>query len=180
MSAGGRQALPSRKSYMRGKRHLINIIIALVAIAVVIFYTVCGTSCAYLRGDLLGIPLQYGGIAFMLIVVALSILKRDALILPAVSAALGSEIFLVGFQFRHETFCIYCLIFAGLVALLFIVNFDGKKKLIMAGAILAGFLLFFFFFKGSVLPTFDTAMKSFEGFMENLRVATSIAFSFCA
>jgi hypothetical protein len=162
MSAGGRQALPSRKSYMRGKRHLINIIIALVAIGVVIFYTVCGTSCSYLKGGLFGIPLQYGGIAFMVALIVLSLLKWDGLILAAISGALGSEFFLMGFQFRHDTFCPYCLIFAGLVALFFIVNFDGKRKGVMAGAMLAGFLLFFFFFKGSVLPTFDTAMKALQ------------------
>ena len=147
---------------MRQKRHLLNIVIALVAIGVVIFYTVCGTSCAYLKGDLLGIPLQYGGIAFMVMIIVLSILKRDALILAAISAAVGSEVYLMGFQVWHETFCIYCLIFGGLVGLHYIVNFDRKKKLLMAGAIMAGFLLFLVFFKGSVLPTFDTALNALQ------------------
>jgi hypothetical protein len=165
---------------MRQKRHLINIVIALVAIGVVIFYTVCGTSCAYLRGDLFGIPLQYGGIAFMLMIIVLNMLKRDALSLAAISAALGSEVFLLGFQIWHETFCIYCLIFAGLVGLLFIINFDRKKKLIMAGTILAGFLLFFFFFKGSVVPTFDTALNSPHPITGDLPAAISNAFRLCA
>jgi uncharacterized membrane protein len=161
MSAGGKTGF-FWKQDMRRKRYLINIIIALAAIGVVIFYTVCGTSCAYLKGDIFGIPLHYGGIAFMAALIVLSVLKWDALILAAVSAAVGSEAFLVGFQVWYETFCIYCLIFAGLVALLFIVNFDRKKKLIMAGTILAGFLLFLFFFKGSVVPTFDTALNTFQ------------------
>jgi len=70
------------------------------------------------------------------------------------SAGVGVEIVLVAFQVRHHVYCPYCLAFAAVILLLFIVNFDGTKKGLIVGSVALGFFLFALFFKGSVIPTY--------------------------
>ncbi len=141
-------------SLLRTWRYPINIVLLLAAIALEIFYTVCAGSCSYLRGDLFGLDLTYVGIGFAAVLIALTLLKRDSIVLCLLAAGIGVEIVLVAFQVKHDVYCPYCLAFGAIVLLLFILNIDLQKKMLIVISILCGFIVFSLFFNGRVVPTF--------------------------
>jgi len=53
-------------------RLLLTVILAFIGIGLMIFYTICDTSCSYLRGDLFGIDLKYVGVGYMLALIVLA------------------------------------------------------------------------------------------------------------
>jgi len=53
-----------------------------------VYYSICGGACSYLSGNLFGIGLQHIGIAFMALVILLSIIK-DLLFVIALCAGVG-------------------------------------------------------------------------------------------
>jgi len=59
------------KEILVSRKYLLNIILAVAAAGIMVFYSFCTTSCAYLKGDLLGLDLKYVGILFMMIIIAL-------------------------------------------------------------------------------------------------------------
>lgn len=135
-------------------RHLLTAILALCAIGTEVFYSICGGSCQYLRGDLFGIGLQYIGIVFMAIVILLSVFKKDLLLLVMLSAGIGVEIYLVGFQIWHDVYCLYCLIFGGILVAQFILNLRKHEWRLSMAVAMASLILFAIFFKGSVTPAY--------------------------
>ena len=145
------------------RKRLVNVVLLLVAVGLEVFYTVCGGSCSYLRGDIFGLDLTYVGVVFAAILIGLSLLKWDRLTLVLLSAGVGVEIVLVWFQVRNNVYCPYCLAFAVVILVLFVLNFDVTKKWLITGSIVLGFFLFSLFFKGSVTPTYaaEPAVLSF-------------------
>ena len=139
---------------LRTWKYQINVLLLLIAIGLEVFYSICGGSCSYLRGDIFGMNLTYVGIMFAVILIGLSLLKRDRLILVLLSAGVGVEIVLVAFQVRNHVYCPYCLAFAAVILLLFVLNFDVTKKRLIIVSVALGFVLFALFFKGSVTPTY--------------------------
>lgn len=150
--------------------HIINIILSVIAIGIIAFYDICGGTCSYLKGAIFGIDLKYAGILYMIALIALNILKRDFIVLLSISIALGIEIYLVGFQISYRTFCPFCLAFGIIVIGQFILNFEWSKKWYMISCIIIGILFFVFFFKGSVLPTYDFGSFIFHP-IDSLRLA---------
>jgi len=141
------------KTVLTGKEKL-NILLALSGIALVFVYTYCGDSCSYLKGSIFGIDLKYMGVLFMGTLVALGLFGLREYRLLLLSAGVGAEVFLIGFQVHYDVFCPYCLSFGAVLLLLFAINLDwSKRKLIGVFAIL-GLLLFVVFFNGSVTPAF--------------------------
>ena len=136
------------------RRYVINIILACVAVGLEVYYSICGGACSYLKGDLIGIPLQYVGMAFMACAVLLSLFKADRLLLALFSAGVGVEAYLVGFQIWHNTYCAYCLAFGGIVMMLFLLNFDRTRKWIAIISIALALILFPLFFEGSLTPSY--------------------------
>jgi len=134
---------------IRSNRYIITVILSFLAIGIEYFYIVCDTSCSYLRGDLFGIELEYIGIGYMVAIIILSVLKRDMYLLFLLSCGFGIELYLVGFQIRHNTYCPYCLAFGGILILQFITNIDGKRKRLIFLSMLIALILFSLFFKGS-------------------------------
>jgi uncharacterized membrane protein len=132
----------------------LSVVLSFAGIGLVFFYAVCGESCSYLRGALFGIDLKYAGILFMAALIVLALARQEHLLLVAVAAATGAEIFLVGFQIRNETFCPYCLMFGVTVLLLFLLNLDPSRKKLAGFSLVLGFFLFWIFFEGSVIPTY--------------------------
>lgn len=118
------------------------------------YYSICAGSCSYLKGDIFGIGLQYIGIAFMVVVIILSIIKKDLLLLVLLSAGLGVEIYLVGFQIWHNKYCLYCLLFGGVLVVQFFINLDWKKKKTVFVMMAAALLIFPIVFHGSVTPVY--------------------------
>jgi len=83
-------------------KYPINVVLLLIAVGLEVFYSICGGSCSYLRGDIFGMNLSYVGIIFAVILIGLSLLKQDWPILSLVSAVMGVEIVLVAFQVSTE------------------------------------------------------------------------------
>lgn len=138
------------RNYLRSNRYIITIFLAVVAICIECFYSICGISCSYLKGEIFGIQqLEYIGIIYMVVIIILAILKKNEYLLILLSAGLGSEIYLVGFQFWHHIYCLYCLAFAVIVIVQFILNCDKKKRMTILLSMVISFVLFFIFFKGT-------------------------------
>ena len=140
--------------FIRSKKHVFTIVLALIAIGIELYYMTCTSSCSYLRGDIFGIGLQYIGIAFMVVVIILSIIKKDLLLLTLLSTGVGVEIYLVGFQIWHNKYCLYCLLFGGVLVVQFLINLDWKKKKAVFLSMATALLLFPIVFHGSVTPLY--------------------------
>ena len=51
--------------FIQSKKYILTIVLALIAMGIEFYYSICAGSCSYLKGDIFGIGLQYIGIAFM-------------------------------------------------------------------------------------------------------------------
>ena len=142
------------KEKLLSKRYLLNCILSLAAIGAMVFYSVCGGSCSYLKGSILGLDLKYAGVIFMIVIIVLSLLKRGLFLLVLLSAGLGVEAFLFAFQVRNGVYCPFCLSFGAILVLQFLLNIDFRRTWVMALFMVLGFLSFAVLFKGSVIPTF--------------------------
>ncbi len=130
-------------------KRLANLGLAGICLADVILYTYCGELCTYVEASLLGLPLEYLGIAYALALIVLNLFRRDVRLLALLSIGVGAEIFLVGYQVYHEVSCPYCLVFAILVLFQFILNVRRERTGLTAACIIAGFLVFFILFEGA-------------------------------
>jgi hypothetical protein len=159
---------------LRQHRYVINIVLACVAVALEVYYSICGGSCSYLRGDLIGIPLQYVGIGYMIVIVFLNILRTDIPLLMLLSAGVGIELYLVGFQLWYHTYCPYCLAFGGVVLVLFLLNLNRTRKWLTIISMTLALILFFLFFEGSVTPSYsgDFVIPTFGEGKANVRLYT--------
>ena len=135
-------------------KYLINVVLSLIAAGVIVYYSVCGNSCAYLKGAILGIELQYVGIAYMGVLIFLNLLKKDSLILASLSAGIGVELFLLWFQVVHAKYCPYCLAFGAIIFAQFALNFSRKNKWFNLSSMIVALVLFASLFKGSAFPTY--------------------------
>ncbi len=160
--------------WLFAKRYTINIILLLVGVGVVVFYTLCGDACTYLQGGIFGIDLQYLGMAYVIVLIVSNILKRDLIILMLLSAGIGAEFFLVGYQIVHNTYCPYCLVFTAIIVVQFLFNMNVSKKLLILVFMALGFLSFFIFFKGSAFPIYGgmkiQSVSSFSGWNGSSRL----------
>ena len=148
-------ALQRTTRWVRSRKYIINIILACLAVALEVYYSICAGACSYLQGTIFGIDLQYVGIAYMACIIFLSILKKDTLLLVLISAGVGIEFYLIGFQVWYNTYCPYCLAFAAIVFILFFLNFKREPKALYVITMVVAIILFSIFFKGSVAPSYS-------------------------
>jgi thiol-disulfide isomerase/thioredoxin len=155
-------------------RRAINITLSLAAIILVVLYSLCGDSCTYLQGTLLGLDLRWAGVAFMAVVMVMSFLKKELLLLSILAAGVGAETYLVGFQVYHGVYCPYCMLFGAILLILFVVNFRMLRVRQAALGVLGGFLIFLIFFEGMVTPVYagDTVVPSFGSGPVQVRLYT--------
>ncbi len=169
---------------MKGnKRFIANLLLPLVGIAIILYYTVCGQSCAYLKGGLLGINLTYLGLAFAGLLFVLTLLRQEALRLFLLSAGVGTEIYLVSFQVKQGVYCPYCLLFGLVLLILFVLNFRMSRKFLIAIAVVLGFLVFWLFFEGSTTPLLaddNFVMPTFGNGKVKVRIYTDYFCGPCA
>ncbi|MCX5817331.1 MAG: thioredoxin domain-containing protein [Proteobacteria bacterium] len=160
--------------WAQSKRYVLNVILACAAVALEVYYSICGGECSYLRGRLFGIDLQYIGIAFMALIIFLSIIKKDLLLLIALSAGIGVEVYLIGFQVWYNTYCTYCLAFGGVIVVLFFLNIRKTLSKIAIFCAVLTLMLFAMFFKGSATPLYaaDTLVPSFGTGAVKVRIYT--------
>jgi uncharacterized membrane protein len=159
---------------LTAKKNWINIILSLVGIVIVLLYMICDESCAYLEGYIFGLPLHYAGIFYMGIVLITYLLKKRESFLLLLSAGLGAELRLFGFQIQNEVYCPYCLSFGAVILLLFLLNFEKSKKLFIGVSLVLGLILFTIFFNGSATPAYadDIVMPSFGNGKIQVRLYT--------
>jgi uncharacterized membrane protein len=165
-------------------RDIMTIVLALIGIALMFFYFVCGTSCSYLKGDIFGIDLKYIGIGYMLAIIALALLKQTALVRILLASGIGVEVYLVNFQFREDVFCPFCIAFGAIVVLAFILYYEkpqtrgGWRKRIIYGLgetelpligrkgmplllfVILGYLFVVLTFSGSATPAYGAERPS--------------------
>jgi thiol:disulfide interchange protein DsbA len=136
---------------MSWKRPL-NVGLLLLGIGVVVYYQTCGQSCTFLRGDVFGVDLAYLGIAFCTGLIIINLAGHERLNSIFLSAAMGTEAYLVGFQMKAGVYCPYCLAFAAILFLLFLINFSVSRKLLVIVFFALGLLFFSLFFRGATVP----------------------------
>ncbi|MGD0233863.1 MAG: thioredoxin domain-containing protein [Syntrophorhabdales bacterium] len=159
---------------MKNKRYVANLILPLVGIGIIFYYSVCGQSCAYLKGGIFGINLTYLGLVFAGLLFIAALLKWETIHLLLISAAVGTEAYLVAFQVRQGVYCPYCLLFGGVLLALFVLNFRVSRKVLVTVSIVLGFLFFWLFFQGATRPVLaDTVlMPSFGNGKVKVRIYT--------
>ena len=144
-------------------RLTLNIALALISIGIIIFDRFCSGTCSYISGDLFGLDLRYFGLAFMVVIIILTLVKNDLVLIMTLSTGLGVEIYLVGFQIWFDTFCPYCLAFGGVLLILFFINFRKTKIKVALLSASISLVCFAFIFNGSVTPAFadDSRVPAF-------------------
>lgn len=141
------------KRLMKGKR-LFTGLLACTNIGIMSFYTFCDTACRYLKGDILGIDLKYAGIFFMSLILFFLFLNKKTPVLALLSLGVGAESFLIGYQIAAGVYCLFCLAFGIILAIMFAINCERKKIHLMAISALVGLAFFFLAFNGSTTPAF--------------------------
>ena len=137
-----------------GWKRWTNCVLPLLAIGLVLFYRICGSSCTYLKGGFFGIDMAYLGLVYAGLLVVLAFLNHNTLYLFLLSLGVGSEIYLVGFQVTNGVYCPYCLVFALIVCVLFVINLQASHKFAIGVLVIAGYLFFSLFFSGTATPAF--------------------------
>jgi hypothetical protein len=169
---------------IRKHRDIMTVALALIGIALMFFYTVCDTSCSYLKGDIFGIDLKYVGIGYMLAIIGLALFKQQALVRSLFAAGIGVEVYLVAFQFREDVFCPFCLAFGAVVVLAFILHHEkpqtrggwqrsiiyglggtalpllGKRELPLLLFVILGYLFVVLTFSGSARPSYGAGLSA--------------------
>jgi hypothetical protein len=140
---------------------IINLFVPVIGVMLMVFYEVCDTFCAALRGTFLGVDLKYVGILFMAALLTLNLPPVARYAVPIshlrtmmLAGALGGEIMLVRFQIVYNTFCPFCLAFGLCVLVLCAANIPKMNHYLAGGAFFAGLGAFALFFTGSVLPLY--------------------------
>jgi len=140
----------------------LTVLLPLTGIGLMLAYEYCDTSCTYLKGSFIGIDLKWLGIIYMVFVFLSTFYFKDSVTsfmgqmrTILISAAVGAEFFLIGFQVAKGTYCPFCLAFGACVFGLFGINFKSMNKGLMIVSILAGLIGFTLFFEGQTSPIFD-------------------------
>lgn len=159
---------------MSWKRPL-SIALLLLGIGVVIYYRTCGQSCTFLKGDVFGVDLAYLGVAFCAALIMINLVGYERLNTIFLSGAMGMEAYLVGFQVKSGVYCPYCLAFAAILFLLFLINFNVSRKLLVIVFFALGFLFFSLFFRGVTVPVLaadETLVPTFGTGKMQVRIYT--------
>lgn len=159
---------------MNNKRYVANLVLPLIGIGLIIYYSLCGLSCAYLKGGVFGIDLTYMGLIFAGLLFVLTLLKWESIRLFLLSAAVGTEVYLVAFQVQQGVYCPYCLLFGVVLIALFVLNFHVSRKLLITISVLLGFLFFLLFFEGFARPVLadNLLMPTFGNGKTKVRIYT--------
>ena len=160
-------------------RNVITILLALAGIGLMIYYDYCDTACSYLQGDIWGINLKWVGIAYMAAIIAFAAFRQTPFVRILLASGLGVEVFLFSFQVQNDVYCPFCLAFAVIVIVAFIINYEvpsawrenrGRMWLYFLGEVnlpmfrihklpllivsVLGYFVILFTFSGSVTPAY--------------------------
>ncbi|OGW53239.1 MAG: hypothetical protein A2Y81_07365 [Nitrospirae bacterium RBG_13_43_8] len=139
-------------------RHWANVIFSLIGIGIPLLYGLCEGSCSYLSGSIFSVDLKYVGVLYMALLFIFSLLRRNTIVLFFLSLGMGAEIQLAVFQIKNGLYCTLCIVFGVLIALLFFLNFDRSKKILIAVSLIIGLALCSLFFEGAITPLYAQEM----------------------
>jgi uncharacterized membrane protein/thiol-disulfide isomerase/thioredoxin len=111
---------------IKAQRSVITIILAAAGIGIMLYYKSCETACSYLQGDIFGIDLSYIGVVYMLIIIVLAAFSKMPYVRALLATGIGIELYLIAFQFREDVFCPYCLAFASVIIISFLLNHEKQ------------------------------------------------------
>jgi thiol-disulfide isomerase/thioredoxin len=111
---------------IKAGRRAITMILAAAGIGIMFYYKTCETACSYLQGDIFGIDLAHIGIAYMLMIIFFAAIRKMPYVRALLAAGIGVEVYLIAFQFREDVFCPYCLAFASMIIVAFILNHEKQ------------------------------------------------------
>jgi uncharacterized membrane protein/thiol-disulfide isomerase/thioredoxin len=111
---------------IKAKRSVITIILAVAGMGIMFYYKACENACTYLQGDIFGIDLSYIGIVYMLMIIVLATVRKMPYVRALLASGIGVEVYLIAFQFREDVFCPYCLAFASMIIIAFILNHEKQ------------------------------------------------------
>lgn len=164
---------------MRKYRRSMTIVLAVISIALMVYYDYCDTACSYLKGDVLGIDLKWVGVAYMALIIVFAVVRQASLVRIFLAAGLGVEVHLYAFQLQNDVYCPFCIAFSLMLIASFIVNYEvpsvwrenrrrmwlyflgevsipmlkiKKLPLLLVG--LLGYFIVLFTFSGSVTPAY--------------------------
>jgi thiol-disulfide isomerase/thioredoxin len=103
-------------------------ILAAAGIGIMFYYKTCETACTYLQGDIFGIDLSYIGIGYMLMIIVFAAIRKMPYVRALLASGIGVEAYLIAFQFREDVFCPYCLAFASMIIIAFILNHEKQPR----------------------------------------------------
>ncbi len=149
--------------FISDHRRVINIALTLLGLVVIVLYYYCGSSCLYLAGNVLGVDLKLWGVAFLWLLTMLVLFRMHTFCCFLVSVGLGGEIFLVGYQIFHRTYCPFCLILALIVFALFVMNLNKKKLTLILLSVALGLVFLSAFFQ-SVPLKIETGVRALPSF----------------
>jgi hypothetical protein len=188
---------------MGNHRTIGTIFLGAAGIATMAFYSLCDTSCSYLKGGIFGIDLKYIGIGYMSAIIALTLLKQTAYVRALLAGGIGVEFHLVAFQFREDVFCPFCLAFGTIVVLAFILNYEkpritggwrtriiyglgeaeltpiGNKMIPLLLYVILGYLFVVLTFSGSATPAYGAERPSAPSYGEGRYELTVFTDYFC-
>lgn len=101
----------------------LTIVLAVIGIGIMVYYSTCNTGCSALKGDIFGIDLRWIGIVYMLAVIILTACGETEYTRALLAAGLGVEVYLYMFQIQHGVYCPFCLAFSVMLITTFIVNY---------------------------------------------------------
>lgn len=110
--------------WLKRNRSTLTILLAAAGIAIMLLYTYCDTACSYLKGDILGIDLKVIGIAYMLLIIGLTIGGEMGGARMLLASGLGVEAHLFYYQHKQEVYCPFCLAFAVTLISAFALNHE--------------------------------------------------------
>ena len=135
-----------------------TIILAFSGIAVMAGYSLCAETCTFLHGSLFGMDLKYLRMSYMVLILITGALDKDTVCAVLLSMGAGGEVFLLCFQVVNGVYCPYCLAFAGVVFLLFMIH---VRQIRLSASILfaaTGFFVFFFL-SASAMPAYADEIR---------------------
>lgn len=143
--------------FVNVRKRILTIALALAGIAAVVFYTWCTDACGRVAGTMAGVGLHWLGLGFMAGVAVSALLRLQGLVFVLASLGVGVEAFLVGYQVSTGEYCVWCLLFAAAVLLLFAINFERRRLRLLLVAAVSGFVAVFFGFASNPIPAFAAA-----------------------
>ena len=164
---------------IKARRSVITIILAAASIGIMLYYKACETACSYLQGDIFGIDLSYIGIVYMLMIIVFAAVRKMPYVRALLASGIGVEVYLIAFQFREDVFCPYCLAFASMIIIAFILNHEKqptpergwlnrivyglgavelphtiKRPLPLLAFVILGYIFVILTFSGSAIPAY--------------------------